>query len=424
MSLGCKVNRYEIDDIAAKLAKFGVSPSDDLKKSDIIVINTCSVTNISDKKSRQLIRRAQKENPDTFLVVTGCYVNSRSDLVSKMGYVDLVVPNQNKGNIAQLIAQKVGLKRTSKSGTLKKRRTRDLLKVVDGCEAFCSYCSIPYLRGQVKSRALSDISGELSALIGENVKEIVLTGINLGKYGQDTKSKNLSLLIKNLAEYANGKARIRLSSIEMNDVSEDIVDLIKKNYICKHLHIPLQSGSDKILRLMNRSYSAEEFLDKIAEIKKAVSDIAITTDIMVGFPGETDDDFDETVKTVKSAGFSRVHVFKYSPRENTPAAAMPGQIEELIKHKRSSYLIAEHKKITRDYARKFLNQHVDILMEGQACLDGKSYAYGLSSNYLKVHTPIQNGLAGQLVKVKINEIRESNIFGELIIGNRKLGTEN
>lgn len=415
VSLGCKVNQYEIDEMASRLAGFGVSSSTKLHNSDITIINTCSVTNVSDKKSRQLIRKIKKQNPDTFLVVTGCYAQSNPDQLVEIGGINLIIPNNKKNKIADIIAGRIGLQPHSGKNNLPRRKARKMLKIVDGCESYCAYCIIPELRGKIKSRSQDEIVNEFTAIESEDIKEIVLTGINLGKYGTDFNEKFLlSDLLKNLVKLKKNDTRIRLSSIELGDVDRDILDLIKDDLLCDHLHIPLQSGSNRILKLMNRKYIAQDFIDKIAKIKMTIPGISISTDIIVGFPGETERDFQDTVDSINKIGFSKVHVFKYSPRNGTIAATMGDQIDEQTKQIRSTQLIELQKESADKLKKRFLDTETDILVEAKTAFNGETYLYGLTSNYLKVHIPLCDNLVNNMARVKITDIRESKLFGTVI----------
>lgn len=415
VSLGCKVNQYEIDEMASNLAGFGVRSSTKLHNSDITIINTCSVTNVSDKKSRQLIRKIKKQNPDTFLVVTGCYAQSNPNQLLEIGGINLIIPNNKKNEIADIIAGRIGLRPHSGKKNLPRGKARKMLKIVDGCESYCAYCIIPELRGKIKSRSQDEIAKEFSAIESDDIKEIVLTGINLGKYGTDYDEKFLLAdLLQTLVKLKKNDTRIRLSSIELGDIDTDMLDLIKDNLLCDHLHIPLQSGSNRILRLMNRNYSAKDFVQKISSIKKAIPSISISTDIIVGFPGETEHDFQKTIDTVNEIGFSKVHVFKYSPRKGTLAAAMDDQIEEPIKQKRSAELIEVQNELSDAFKDRFMGTEAKVLFESKVQFDGQTYLYGLASNYLKIHVPFSDNLVNNFAKVKINDMRESNLFGELV----------
>lgn len=424
ISLGCKVNQYEIKRIAQKLNNHGLCSADN-KDADISIINTCAVTKTSDKKSRQIIRRIKKENPDTFLIVTGCYSESVSDIKANLSEIDMVVSNKDKEDIPDIVIKtdnRILSPNFNRESYIKDisftDRVRQPLKIVDGCNAFCSYCAIPYLRGsKIVSKSPSNIIKEFDELITNGTAEIIITGVNLGKYGEDLRSVDLpSLLIKlvSLKSYQNSKIRIRLSSIEIGDIDDKLIELIKDKKICNHLHIPLQSGSGKILKLMNRSYNSKDFTDKIKAIKKEIPDINLTTDIIVGFPGESESDFNKTVKLCKSTGFSKVHIFPYSPRQNTQAMKLKKHINSETKQNRCKNLRMISKKIMLDKMFDLKGKVVEVLPESVNSINDTSMLSGFTRDYFRVYFKGESKLIGKLLNVRINECKNSCLFGEIV----------
>ena len=413
--LGCKVNTYEMEYILSKFLEKGYEITND--KADIYIINTCSVTNMSDAKSRKVINRTIRENDNSIIVVMGCMIEANKDYDNPG--VSIIIGNKDKNKVVDLVEdyQKNHEKKKILYQDFDKEfedmfiknmpgRTRAFIKIQDGCENFCSYCIIPYTRGRCRSKDSEKIIEEIKELINNGYKEIVLTGIHTGHYGED-KDISFPKLLDKIAKLSNLE-RLRISSIEITELNDDFLKVLKENKnIVSHLHIPLQAGSDKILKLMNRKYDLKYFKDKIETIRKIRKDISITTDVIVGFPGETEDDFKETINTCKEIGFSKIHVFPYSVRHGTKAENMPNQVPENIKKERVSKLIEVSNQLEYNYLDKFIGKEVIVLIENSN--DNKSV--GHTDNYLKVFINSKEE-HNTLVKVLINKRVDNYLEGE------------
>lgn len=420
-SLGCKVNLYESEFIESVLRKkeYEIVPFNE--KADIYIINTCSVTNESDRKSRKIIREAKRLNPNAIVIAMGCYTQI---LGKEDTDADIVIGNKDKSKIVELIEEYIEKKERIKNiydishNTLFENmeidhfenHSRAFVKIQDGCNAFCSYCIIPYTRGNIRSKKEEDVINEVTKLVNNGYKEIVLTGIHTGRYGIDLDNTNLEILLRKLVNIPN-IYRIRLSSIEINEVTDGILDLMKENkVIASHLHIPLQSGSDKILKLMNRKYNLNEFINRIEEIRRVREDLSITTDLIVGFPGETEEDFKETINTIKTIKFTKIHTFPYSKREGTPAAKMKDQIDGNIKKKRVREVLKLSKQLENDFYKQFINKTIDGVVEKHQ--NGNIVIH--SSNFIPVIIKDRNLENGKILKVKILSVDEdNNVYGEI-----------
>lgn len=413
--LGCKVNTYEMEYILSKFLEKGYEITSD--KADIYIINTCSVTNMSDAKSRKIINRTVRENPNSIIVVMGCMIEANKDYENSD--VSIIIGNKDKSKVVELVEnyQKKQEKKKKLYPDFDKEfedmfiknmpgRTRAFVKIQDGCENFCSYCIIPYTRGKCRSKDSNKVIEEIKELIKNGYQEIVLTGIHTGHYGED-KDISFPELLDKIAKLSNLE-RIRISSIEITELNDDFLSVLKENKnIVSHLHIPLQAGSDTILKLMNRKYDLKYFKDKIETIRKIRPDISITTDVIVGFPGETEDDFIETINTCKEIGFSKIHVFPYSVRHGTKAETMPNQVPENIKKERVSRLLDVSNQLEHNYLDKFINKEVTVLIENS----NNDKSVGHTDNYLKVFV---NGKEehNTLVKVLINKRVDNYLEGE------------
>ena len=414
-TLGCKVNAYESEVMKEKLLANHYVYEENTP--DIVIINTCSVTNIADQKSRKMVRHFKKLYPNSTLVVAGCSSFHKQEEYQKMG-IDILLGNQQKGKIVELLENYFETQKPyvffpdtrqlpfedmqiDKFTT----HTRAYVKIQDGCDNFCSYCVIPYVRGSIRSKDFHSALKEIETLVKNGHQEIVLTGIHTGSYGYKTEH-DLTDLIHEMSKLEKLK-RIRISSIEVTELNDKFLDeQARKPKICNHLHIPLQAGSDEILKQMNRKYTLKEFSNKIKKIREIRPDISITTDVIVGFPGETEELFLKTMKTVKEFAFSKIHVFPYSVREGTKAAIMPHQVSKEEKHERSKRLIALSEELENKYAQKFLGKTLEVLIEKNN--------EGFTSNYLKVksQTPLENNT---LVFLKITNIIKGECLGELTI---------
>lgn len=391
ITLGCKVNSYESNFMKEALVKNGFSFCNLNEKCDILILNTCTVTDTSDKKSLKEVRRLKRENPNAILVVCGCSVQNDKTKYDDLG-INILMGNINKSNIVSIIEKYLDdntpVEYVAKTRDLPfenmevdiSDHTRAYIKIEDGCDNFCSYCIIPFVRGKKRSKDFSLVLREVQHLANNGYKEIVLTGIDTGGY--ESNGKDLTDLIHEMSKI-NGIERIRQSSIEITQINEKFINELKNNNkICDHIHIPLQSGSDSILKLMNRKYDLKYFFDKIDMIRSVRPDISITTDVIVGFPGETEEMFLETMETCKKINFSKIHAFPYSERKGTKASMMDGKVPESVKHERVKKLLELSEKLERSYYDKFKGKNKDVLIEEVNEFGSK----GHTSNYLMVHT--------------------------------------
>lgn len=433
-NLGCKVNSYETQAMQQMMEEAGydIVPFGE-GKSDVYIINTCSVTNMADRKSRQMIHRARKLNPDALIVATGCYVESAKELLDED--IDVVIGNNEKSRLLDILT---GFLQENQSNCLEdmgkvsnydemkltkpEEHTRAYVKIQDGCNRFCSYCIIPYVRGRIRSRAMDDIISEITAISDNGCKEIVLTGIHLSSYGLDSKDSETTLIdIIEKINTINGVERIRLGSLEPRIVTEEFVSRLRKcEKVCPHFHLSLQSGCDTVLKRMNRKYTVDEFYSGVELLRKYYDNPAITTDVIVGFPQETDEEFDLTVKFLEKVCFYELHVFKYSRRKGTVADKMPGQIPENIKNDRSSILLELDERLSGEYRRAYVGKTVKVLLEEEMQMSGKSYMVGFTDSYVKVAVENTNNTKNTnqimqpntIIKVRINEL----IGKDMVIG--------
>lgn len=425
-TLGCKANQYDTQMMRTQFEEADYEIIDYKEAADIYIINTCTVTHQGARKSRKITRRLKRKNPDAFIAVVGCYAQVDSEEVLEIEGVDLILGTKGRERIVEFIEQ--GLKADKKVNFVQdlteddpfesvkldkiRGKTRANIKIQDGCEQFCSYCIIPYARGGLKSRELYNTLTEVQKLVQHGVKEIVLTGIHLGEYGRERENLNLVKLLETLIR-VDGLERIRLSSIEGTEVSQELIDLIAhSDKLCRHLHLPLQSGSNRVLEAMNRPYRVEEFRAMVERIRERIPKIAITTDVIVGFPRSSEEDFAATCEVVKDLEFSSVHVFKYSQREGTPAAEFEGQVHSKVKNERSERLRKIARNLARQYQKKFINTTQEVLLEERRDKQ-TNLLTGLTDNYLRVLAAGEDKLKGELVEV---ELRAENdkLFGELV----------
>lgn len=391
ITLGCKVNSYESNFMKEALVKNGFSFCNLNEKCDILILNTCTVTDTSDKKSLKEVRRLKRENPNAILVVCGCSVQNDKTKYDDLG-INILMGNINKSNIVSIIEKylddKTPVEYVAKTRDLPfenmevdiSDHTRAYIKIEDGCDNFCSYCIIPFVRGKKRSKDFSLVLREVQHLANNGYKEIVLTGIDTGGY--ESNDKDLTDLIHEMSKI-NGIERIRQSSIEITQIKDKFIEELKNNNkICDHIHIPLQSGSDSILKLMNRKYDLKYFFDKIDMIRSVRPNISITTDVIVGFPGETEEMFLETMETCKKINFSKIHAFPYSERKGTKASMMDGKVPESVKHERVKKLLELSDSLEKSYYDKFKGKKLDVLIEEVS----ESSSKGHTSNYLMVHT--------------------------------------
>lgn len=426
-NLGCKVNSYETEAMTQLLKKAGYEIVSFQDQADVYIINTCSVTNMADRKSRQMLHKAKKQNPNAVVVATGCYVQTATEKVAQDLSIDLVVGNNRKKDIVEILneyyAEKeageqvkeeyvIDINHTDEYEDLEistvTEHTRAHLKIQDGCNNFCSYCIIPYARGRIRSRTMESIKAELERLSASGFKEIVLTGINLSCY--DDNGKKLIDVIE-MADNVNGIERIRLGSLDLEVVTEDFVERLGKvKKICPHFHFSLQSGCDKTLKAMNRHYTSDEYYEKCQLIRKHIDNPAFTTDVIVGFPGETEEDYISSREFVKKVKFAELHVFKYSKRDGTVAAKMPNQIDEKIKTLRSEDLIKTGEELTKEFRQAKIGQDTTVLFEEKILLDNKEYWVGHTVDYIKIAVPEKENLEGQIRKVNVKDFLTNEIM--------------
>ncbi|MDO5590573.1 MAG: tRNA (N(6)-L-threonylcarbamoyladenosine(37)-C(2))-methylthiotransferase MtaB [Lachnospiraceae bacterium] len=411
-NLGCKVNAYETEAMQELLEKNGYEIVPFKEGADVYVINTCTVTNIADRKSRQMLHKARKMNPDAIVVATGCYVQTEKQEVDEC--IDIVLGNNKKKDIVKVLEQyerehrrtsdliDIGHTKEYEELHLSKTgdHTRAYIKVQDGCNQFCSYCIIPYARGRVRSREQADVIEEVKALAQNGYKEVVLTGIHLSSYGVDHDDDLLSLILA--VHEVEGIERIRLGSLEPGIITEEFVKTISKlPKMCPHFHLSLQSGCNATLRRMNRKYTAEEYAAKCALIRQYFAHPALTTDVITGFPGETENEFEESRAFVDSIDFYETHIFKYSRREGTKAAAMKDQVPEQVKAERSKVLIALSEEKQSHFEEELLGTTQEVLMEEAIERDGEVWQIGHTKEYVKIGYKTDENLANQLINVEI-----------------------
>ncbi len=420
-TLGCKVNQYESEAMQKLFEANGYELAQEISEADVIVVNTCTVTAVSSQKSRQMIRRAAGANKNAVLVVVGCYAQSEPDEISKIDGVDVIIGTKDRVRVVELV--EAALNRGEKIlqvGNVNDirdfeelphtpHRTRAFLKIEDGCNNFCSYCIIPYVRGRVRSRNLESTRAECLELKAAGYKEIVLTGIHIGAYGRDFQNKiNLVDAIRTVLDAAN-PLRLRLGSLESAEMSDELIDLLKSDVrICNHVHLPLQAGSDEILRAMRRPYTTKNFAELTARLVKEIPEISIGTDLIVGFPGETDKHFSETLEFIQAQPFSKIHVFPYSARVGTVAATLPNQITSQVKKFRAGRALEISRAKSQKFSEQLLGKTVEIIAETST----NGIVDGLTKNYVRVYTPDKNIELGEVIKVKVEKIFKDGVWGE------------
>ncbi|MBQ2938036.1 MAG: tRNA (N(6)-L-threonylcarbamoyladenosine(37)-C(2))-methylthiotransferase MtaB [Clostridia bacterium] len=413
ITLGCKVNQYETNAMAQKFLEKGYKIIEEAEEiePDICIINTCTVTNMSDRKSRQMLRRMKEKNKNTIVVAVGCYAQVAQKELNEIPEIDIVLGNNEKVNIVEYVEKyikenvnEVEIEDIMKSKEFSEfgnitftEKTRAVIKIQDGCDRFCSYCIIPYARGRVRSRKKESIISEITKIAEKGIKEVVITGIHIASYGKDFKEDYKLIDLLEEINKIEGIKRIRLGSIEPLLITEEFVERLKKlEKICHHFHLSLQSGCDETLKRMNRRYTTQQFRDIVDILRKAYKDVNLTTDIIVGFPGETEEEFLKTYKFLEEIKFYKMHVFKYSPRKGTKAAVMENQIPGNIKEERSKKLIELSNKNEFEYNRQYIGQEVDVLFE-----EKKSEIYmGHTQNYIMVYCKSKENLYNKIVKVK------------------------
>ena len=419
-TLGCKVNLYESEVIMNSFKKSGYEIVDFEDDADIVIINTCTVTNTSDKKSRNIIRKAVKKHENAVIVVMGCYSQVRSADIKEIDCVDIIIGNTKKSKVVSLVEEYLKNKKSiteidnimhtdfeAMELDTFETRTRAFVKIQDGCNNFCSYCIIPYSRGNIRSKEKDDVVSEIKCLVKNGYKEVVLTGIHTGHYGKDKYDYDFSDLLSELCKIDNLK-RIRISSIEITELDSKFIDVLKNNkVIVNHMHIPLQSGCDKTLKEMNRKYDTKYYLDKINLIRSIRPNISITTDLIVGFPNETEEDFNNTLSFLRKVKFSKIHVFPYSRRKGTKADLMDNQIDEQTKHKRVKEVLKLSEELEIEYMNKFINTEVLVLIE--------KFENGIISGHTENYIPVKaNGVESdinELLMIHIDKMEYPYLIG-------------
>lgn len=424
-TLGCRVNQYETEAIAETFIKLGYSVVDFDEYADVYVINTCTVTNISDKKSRQMIRKVKKINPNGIVAAVGCYAQVAPEQVASIEGVDVIVGTSDKGKIAELVekfmenSEKIthveNIMNVRKFEELEindyQENTRAFLKIQDGCDRYCSYCLIPYARGTVRSREPDNIIKEVEKLAKNGFKEIILSGIHVASYGKDLKNITLTDIIEKINNIDKIE-RIRIGSVEPMFFKPEIINRLSRvNKLCPHFHLSLQSGCDETLKRMNRQYSAKQYSDTIDDIRKNFVDAAITTDIIVGFPGENEEEFSKTYKFLEKIKLSKIHIFKFSPRNGTKAAGFENQVSPQIKETRSKLLLELDEKLEKEFIDKHIGRIMTVLFENK----GTSNNNGYTTNYLKIELESDNDrdLSGKILEVELIETKNNFAVGKL-----------
>lgn len=421
-TLGCKVNQYETNAMEQKFIQAGYQIKNFNEKADIYIINTCTVTNMSDKKSRQMIRKAKQLNKDAIVVAVGCYVQTAKEELENIKELDLILGNNEKKDIVQYVEKyQSGIKQIKYNDVLHQdeydeygfvthiEQTRAIVKVQDGCDRFCSYCAIPYARGKVRSRKLENIIEEVTKLAQNGIKEVVITGIHIASYGKDF-NENIGLIdVLEKINEIEGIQRIRLGSLEPMLINENFLNRLSKlDKICHHFHLSLQSGCDETLKRMNRRYTTEKFRNVVNLLRNTYNDVILTTDIIVGFPGETEEEFKKTYEFLQEIKFYKMHVFKYSKRSGTKAAIMPNQIKPEIQEERSKKLIELSDLNQKEYNKQYLGKTLEVLFEEQS----GEYIKGHTQNYIVVNVKGNiSSFHNEIINVKIVEMLGDELFG-------------
>lgn len=417
-NLGCKVNAYETDAMQQLLEQNGYEIVPFKEGADVYVINTCTVTNMADRKSRQMLHRAKKMNPNAIVVAAGCYVQAKEQSGEVDECIDIVIGNNKKGELIEILNQYSKERECVKKAVIDinhtkeyeemhlsktAEHTRAYIKVQDGCNQFCTYCIIPFARGRVRSRAKADVIREVKELAANGYQEVVLTGIHLSSYGVDLEGEDLLSLILAINEI-EGIKRIRLGSLEPRIITEEFAQTISKlEKMCPHFHLSLQSGCNATLQRMNRRYTAEEYYEKCQLLRKYFENPALTTDVIVGFPGETEEEFQKSKAFIDKVNFYETHIFKYSKRAGTKAAVMDNQVPEQVKTVRSNELLALDKEKRRKYEKKLIGKNVEVLMEESVQADGKTYQVGHTKEYVKIQVESEMNMQNQFVNVQIQD---------------------
>lgn len=421
-SLGCKVNQYETNAMAQKFMEHGYEVVDFSEFADVYIINTCTVTNVADRKSRQMLRKSKELNKSAIVVACGCYAQVSADEIEKIPEVDIIVGNNEKKDIVQIVENyKLENEKEFISDVMYKEeyvefgpttyteKTRAVIKIQDGCDRFCSYCLIPFARGHIRSRSIDNVITEVEKSVGKGYKEVVITGIHIASYGRDFKDGTGLIDLLEKINQVEGLCRIRISSIEPVIMTEDFIDRLSKlDKLCDHFHLSLQSGCTETLKRMNRRYTADEFYDATKRLRAKFPNAALTTDVIVGFPGETEEEFNETYEFLKKVKFYRMHIFKYSPRKGTKAAVMPNQVDSKIKELRSKKLIELSELNETEYNKSYIRKNVEVLFEEQ---EGEYYK-GHTKNYLCVLHKYDKKIDNEIKNVIITGVDGEYLISE------------
>lgn len=424
ITLGCKVNQYETNAMTQKFIESGYKVVEYHEKADIYIINTCTVTNMSDRKSRQMLRRVKELNREAIVVACGCYVQVAKKELEKIEEIDLILGNNEKSNVVKYVKEYIEKKQKQVEieDVMGKRefvdfgdvtyteKTRAVIKVQDGCDRFCSYCIIPYARGRVRSRKQESILSEIEKIAKEGIKEVVITGIHVASYGKDFKEECKLIDLLEQINKIEGIERIRLGSIEPLLIDEEFMERLKKlEKICHHFHLSLQSGCDETLKRMNRRYTTEQFRNIVSLLRKYYEDVILTTDIIVGFPGETEEEFNKTYEFLKEINFYKMHVFKYSPRKGTKAAQMKEQINGNEKEERSRRLIELSNENEKEYNKNYIGKNVEVLFEEER----QGFYKGHTKNYILAYCQkedLKRKIENNIIKVKCFDIEDDHIL--------------
>lgn len=427
-TLGCKVNQSDTASMEKLFREAGYEIVDFAEKADIYLINTCVVTNMGQRKSRQMIHRAIRKNPNAFIVVSGCYPQTAAEEVKAIQGVDLIIGNQDRAAVVTLVEAAATEQSIDAYDNVKKlsaqtafeelsadcetEKTRAFLKIQEGCNQFCTYCIIPYARGPLRSRSLENIKDEVEKLVAAGFSEVVLIGIHLGAYGKELKNGTSLTDAVKAALAVPGLARVRLGSLESVEVGEDLLDLMASDErVQRQLHLPLQTGCDDVLKSMHRPYDTKIFAELIQKIRAKLPDVAITTDVIVGFPGETEENFAATKEFVRSCGFSKIHIFPFSPRKGTPAASFSGVVSEKVKQRRAVELAEVDRESHEKYCESMLDKTVTVLFEQESA---EGLWEGLSGNYVRVYAKSEENLSGKIRKITLKDLYKDGMIGEIL----------
>jgi len=412
-SLGCKLNQADTELLARQFTEAGYRLVSPVGEADVYILNTCTVTHIADSKSRHWLRLAHRRNRNALLIAIGCYAERAPQELAQIEGVGLVLGNEQKPHLVQLLEETgrlgrpLSVQRDSTSSPHTGFRTRALVKIQDGCNSFCAYCIVPLVRGREKSLPVDQVVAEVKHRMANGYKEVVLTGVKIGSYSYN------GVNLRGLLEYILAEtdvARLRLSSLQPQEISAELIALWRNNRLCRHFHLSLQTGSDNVLRRMRRRYSISDYQQSVSLIRALVPEAAITTDIIVGFPGETSAEFEQSYKLCQELGFARIHVFSYSPREGTQASQMPNQVEDRVRKQRSQRMLALAKESAQNFRQQFLGKTMSVLWEKRS---GDGIWSGHTDNYIKVYTKSDKDLSNKLLPVKLTEVRGDGVWGEV-----------